>query len=30
VAVDEQGKTWTAIAGSDSAGSLMWLPDDPV
>lgn len=30
VAVDEDGKSWTAIAGSKRYGALMWLPDDPI
>ncbi|SDR62967.1 hypothetical protein SAMN05445850_8541 [Paraburkholderia tuberum] len=25
IAVDEQGHTWTAIAGSERNGALMWL-----
>jgi hypothetical protein len=28
VAVDEEGHTWTAIAGDEGAGALMWLPND--
>lgn len=27
IAVDESGNTWTAFAGSEQAGALMWLPD---
>ncbi|HDR8909172.1 hypothetical protein [Burkholderia multivorans] len=27
VAVDEQGRTWTTIAGSEHDGALMWLPN---
>ena len=30
VAVNEDGKSWTAIAGNQDNGALMWLPDDPV
>ena len=30
VAVDEDGKTWTAVAGSEQDGALIWLPDDPI
>jgi hypothetical protein len=30
VAVDEEGRTWTAIAGNESDGSLMWLPNDVI
>lgn len=30
VAVDEKGKSWTAIAGDAYAGALMWLPNDEV
>lgn len=25
IAVDEEGRTWTTIAGSESDGALMWL-----
>ncbi|WP_321853790.1 hypothetical protein [Burkholderia cenocepacia] len=25
IAVDEQGRTWTTIAGSERDGALMWL-----
>jgi hypothetical protein len=28
IAVDEEGHTWTTIAGNESAGALMWLPND--
>lgn len=28
VAVDEDGKTWTTIAGTEANGALMWLPND--
>lgn len=28
VAVDEQGRTWTTIAGNEYDGALMWLPND--
>ncbi|HGL4257942.1 MULTISPECIES: hypothetical protein [Burkholderia cepacia complex] len=27
IAVDEQGRTWTTIAGSEHDGALMWLPN---
>lgn len=30
IAVDEQGRTWTTIAGNDQNGALMWLPNDPL
>ena len=30
VAVDEAGKSWVTIAGSDRDGALMWLPRDPI
>lgn len=30
VAVDEQGRTWTTIAGNERDGALMWLPNDPL
>ncbi len=30
VAVDEQGHTWTTIAGNTADGALMWLPNDPL
>lgn len=30
VAVDESGKTWTAFAGDEQNGALMWLPNDPI
>lgn len=30
IAIDEQGRTWTAIAGNQGDGALMWLPNDPV
>ena len=30
VAIDEQGRSWTTIAGNESDGALMWLPDDPI
>ena len=25
IAVDEAGQTWTAVAGNDQEGALMWL-----
>ena len=30
VAVDENGKSWTAVAGTESTGALMWLPDEAI
>jgi len=30
VAVDENGKSWTTVAGTESTGALMWLPNDPI
>lgn len=30
VAIDEDGKSWTAIAGNQGDGALMWLPDQPI
>ena len=30
VAVDEDGKCWTTVAGTESTGALMWLPNDPI
>lgn len=30
VAVDEDGRSWTAIAGNQGDGALMWLPDKPI
>lgn len=30
VAVDEEGRTWTTVVGTDQNGSLMWLPNDPI
>jgi len=30
IAVDEDGKTWTTIAGNELDGALMWLPNDPI
>lgn len=30
IAVDEDGKTWTAIAGSERDGALMWLSNEPI
>ncbi|MBO1520434.1 hypothetical protein [Oceanisphaera pacifica] len=29
-AIDERGRTWTAIAGNDNNGALFWLPSHPV
>jgi hypothetical protein len=28
IAVNEEGHTWTTIAGSESAGALLWLAND--
>jgi hypothetical protein len=28
IAVDEAGKSWTAIAGDIQGGALMWLPNE--
>lgn len=30
VAIDEQGRTWTTIAGNPSDGALMWIPNEPI
>lgn len=30
VAIDESGKSWTAIAGNGQDGTLMSVPDDPI
>jgi hypothetical protein len=30
IAVDEEGRTWTTIAGNEGDGALMWLPNDPI
>jgi hypothetical protein len=30
IAVDEEGKTWTAIGGDHAGGALMWMPDDQI
>jgi DNA-directed RNA polymerase subunit RPC12/RpoP len=30
IAVDESGRTWTAIGGTERDGALMWLSDDPI
>lgn len=30
IAVDEQGKTWTSIGGTEHGGALMWLPNDEI
>lgn len=30
IAVDEQGRSWTAVAGNDQDGALMWLPNEPL
>lgn len=30
VAVDEQGRSWTTIAGNEREWALMWLPNDPI
>lgn len=28
VAVDETGKSWTTVAGTEQDGALMWLPNE--
>lgn len=30
IAVDENGRTWTAIGGTKQDGALMWLADDVI
>ncbi|GJJ05655.1 hypothetical protein RugamoR64_61930 [Duganella rhizosphaerae] len=30
IAVDEDGKSWTTIAGNELDGALMWLPNTPI
>jgi hypothetical protein len=30
IAVDEDGRTWTTIAGNQNDGALMWMPNDPI
>lgn len=30
IAVDETGRSWTALAGNAKDGALMWLPNDPI
>jgi hypothetical protein len=30
VAIDEEGRSWTTIAGNERDGALMWLPNDPI
>ena len=30
IAVDEEGKSWSTIAGNQRDGALMWLPNDPI
>ncbi len=30
VAIDETGQSWTAIAGTERNGALMWLPELPI
>ena len=30
IAVDEEGKTWTSIGGTEQGGALMWLPKDEI
>jgi hypothetical protein len=30
IAIDEKGGSWTAIAGNQNDGALLWLPNDPV
>lgn len=29
VAVDETGRSWTAVIGSEQHGALLWLPNEP-
>ncbi|CAG4923248.1 hypothetical protein [Paraburkholderia gardini] len=30
IAVDEDGRTWTTIAGNQDDGALMWMPNEPI
>jgi hypothetical protein len=30
IAVDENGKSWTTIAGNANNGALMWIPNEPI
>jgi hypothetical protein len=30
IAIDELGRSWTTIAGTERHGALMWLPNDPI
>lgn len=30
VAIDEQDRSWTTIAGNQRDGALMWLPNEPI
>lgn len=30
IAIDENGQSWTAIAGNAEDGALLWLPNDPI
>jgi len=30
IAVDEEGKSWTTIAGNQRDGALIWLPNDQI
>lgn len=30
VAVDEEGRTWTTIAGNQDDGALMWIPNEQI
>ncbi|EKS72005.1 MULTISPECIES: hypothetical protein [Caballeronia] len=30
IAVDEEGYTWTTVAGDERKGALLWLPNDPL
>jgi hypothetical protein len=30
VAVDESGQSWTALAGDDQHGALMWMPNHTI
>lgn len=30
IAVDEEGRTWTSIGGTEQGGALMWLPNEEI
>lgn len=30
IAIDGDGRSWTAIGGDGREGALMWLPNDPL